>query len=168
SPHVSQILDPNRQDGKENNEQDYLFEVLVYPGNRTQIEPSGRHGADPKDSTEDVVAGKSRVRHLGNACNHGRKSPGKGNEAREENGLAAVLFIELFCVEQMLAAEPKRIFLGIESLSGLVTDAISQRISDDSHNTQQHHEISQIEEALRSNQSRSKQKRITRKKKSDE
>src|SRR4026207_463664 len=140
----------------------------MHPWYRTQTALYCRHGTDPKNSTEDIVAGKSRVGHLGNACNHGRKSPGKGNEAREKNGLAPVLFIELFCIEQMLAPEPKRVFLGIERLSGLVTDAVSQRISDDSHDAQQQHEISQIEKALRSHQPRSKQKRITRKEKSDE
>src|SRR5262245_6878688 len=107
SPPASQVLDADGQERNEHNEQDHLFQVLVHPGNGTEIKPGSRHSANPEDSTEDIVAGESTVRHLSNASHHRRKGPREWDKAGKKNSLAAVLFIELLCVEQVLAAKPK-------------------------------------------------------------
>src|SRR6266852_1242699 len=72
------------------------------------------HGADPEDPTKNV---KGQVAGVGHLCGagHGRtEGSNDGNEAGENHGAPAILFVEIMGALEMASTEEKRVFAAVQ------------------------------------------------------
>jgi len=88
--------DDGRQDREENDNGNDVVNALAYVGNGTaQSVAAENHGADPEDSTEDIKCEVAGIGHLGGAGNRRTKGSDDRNEASQDDGSAAVFFVEI-------------------------------------------------------------------------
>jgi len=85
---------------------------------------------DPADAAGDVVEGESGVGHLADAGDEGGEGSDDGDETGEDDGLAAVFFVELVGVGQVLLVQQARVFpredLGAELVADGVVDGVAE------------------------------------------
>jgi hypothetical protein len=102
---------------------------------------------NPADSAENIERKKLGVIHLSHAGHKRRERADDGNEARVNDGLAAMLFVESLRLQQMLPAKQAR----IGTLENVRTRAAAERIAgavaDDGRRHQQQVHINQIQMA---------------------
>ena len=96
------VLDNGRHDGDHDDRDDDQAEVVLHDGQVAE-EVTGEHTDEhPRDPADDVVGEELRVRHRPDARHKRRKGPDNRHEARDDDGLAAVLLVERMRLPQVL------------------------------------------------------------------
>src|SRR5580704_14203795 len=88
-------------------------------------------GADPGYAANDVEHDVSRVGHFRGAGYGRAEGAHDRDEASEDDGATAVLFIKLMGALEVAAAEEERVFLLIEGRTHRAADPIAELIADD-------------------------------------
>jgi len=126
------------------------------------------HGADPENAAENVVEQIAGIRHTGGAGDRRTKSANDGNEAGEDDGLAAVFFVEIVSAKEMATAEEKGILAAIYGGAGGATDPVADLVAE---NRAEHHgkkNPAQRDDAGGGEDTRGDEQGVTGKKKADE
>ena len=89
------------------------------------------HAANPQQSSGHIVGKVAPVRHFGRAGNRRAKRPNDGNESRYDDGLPAILFVELAGALQVALAEYQRIFPAIKCLARFPANPVADLVSAD-------------------------------------
>src|SRR6266849_1248302 len=119
-------------DNNRNDVMDALADVRNRAAQRVAAE---NHGADPKNpakNVEDQVAG---VRHLRGASDGRAEGSNDGNEAREDDGPAAIFFIEVMGALKVAAPEEERVFAAVESRPRRAANPVANLVA---HNSAKH------------------------------
>ena len=98
----------------------------------TEQETTGNGSGDPEDAAEDVEEQITSVGHFGGAGDGWAEGTDDGGETGENDGAAAILFIEVVSALQMAAAEEEGVFAFVESGAGRSSDPVAELIADDS------------------------------------
>src|SRR4051812_45059608 len=108
-----------------------------------------QHTPDPTESTDNVVNRVTPVSHLPNSGHDRHECAYDRHESRNDDGLAAVSFIELVGASEMLLVEQQRIFTREQLRAGRLADRIADGVSKDRRDGQQESEQPHIEDAGR-------------------
>jgi hypothetical protein len=109
---------------------DYQMDAALYVGDFSaqRITPHD-HAANPQESAEDVKNQISRIAHLRSPGDGRAEGPHNGNKARDDDGLWAVLFVELVRALQVLLLEKARILAAVQTLPRFAADEIAQLVA---------------------------------------
>src|ERR1700739_555491 len=110
------VLDHDRHQRDHDDRQDDPREMRLYRRDASE-EIAGRHEqADPEQGTGDAERDVAQIRHAADPCNEWRERPHERNEARDDDGLAAVTGIELVrALERTLVEESSLAFRDLVS-----------------------------------------------------
>src|SRR5437879_2776509 len=126
------------------------------------------HGADPEDAAKNVEEQIAGIRHVRNA-GYGRAERANDRyKAGEDDGAAAIFFVEVMSALELASPEEERIFAAIQRRARRAADPIADLIAYDGA---QHHgdkQPSQWDDAARRKNARSDQEGISGKEKADE
>ena len=76
-------------------------QIVFHHGHIAEKKSAEYKETDPENAAERAVSYEARVDHAPDTGNKWRESPDYGKEAREDDGFAAMLCIELMCFLQM-------------------------------------------------------------------
>lgn len=124
--------------------------------------------ADPENAAENIEEQVARVGHFCSACDGRTKGANDGNEARENHGAAAVLFIEIVCTLKMAPAEKEGVFAAIERGPCGAANPVADLVAGDGAKHDWKQKPFQGNNASVGEDAGGDQKRVTRKKKSNE
>lgn len=128
--------DDGGHQGKHDDNGDDVMDALADVGNRAaQGVTAENHGADPENSSKNVEGKIARIRHLRRAGDRGTERSNDGNEARENDGAAAIFFIEIMSALKVAAAEEKRVLAAVECSARGAADPVADLIA---HNGAEH------------------------------
>src|SRR5260370_29436314 len=120
----------------ENDEQDYLLQMLLDDRDAAQQVSEHGHAKNPSDSTEHIEGNKSAIVHFPHARNERSEGPHNRNEPGVDDGLAAIFFIEDMSPLQMVAAKPAGMPAAEDGGTGSPSQRVSKRIA---QNSRGHH-----------------------------
>src|SRR5260370_3622158 len=89
------------------------------------------HGADPKNPSKNVEGQVAGVRHLCRTGDGRAEGSNDGNEARENDGTAAIFFVEVVGALKMAAPEEERVFAAVESCTCRAANPVADLIAHD-------------------------------------
>src|SRR6266404_1803716 len=95
----------NRYNGDDGNDVVDVFTDVGYRAAETVA--AENHGAHPENSAENIERQIATVGHAGCASDRRAECSNDGNKTREDDGAAAVLFVEIVCALQMATPEKK-------------------------------------------------------------
>ena len=124
--------DDRGQHGKHDNDGNDVMYARADVRNRSaQSVAAEDHGADPKNSPTHV---KGNVIEVGHPCSAGdgrAKRSNNGNEARENDGPAAIFFIEVMGALKVAAPEEERVFAAVKSRTRRAANPVANLIAYD-------------------------------------
>src|SRR5580704_6151172 len=95
-----------RKERDHDDRRNYIVDVLVDMRIRlANGEPEQDHSPDPTNSSNNVVCKIARILHACGACYRRTESPNNGHEARQDNGLTSITFIEFVSPGKMARLE---------------------------------------------------------------
>ena len=126
------------------------------------------HAHDPEDAAKNVVGNEAPVLHFSHTSHNRSESSYDRDKAGDENGEPTILIIKFLGGNEMLAMEEKRVFAGKNHRPALETDAVANRVAEDSGQTEHNVESPQIQISGGRKNPCGDQQRITGKKKANE
>src|SRR6266567_3055977 len=126
------------------------------------------HGGDPADSSRDVVEEEAPVLHGAHPGQHGREGTDDRHEARDDDGLGPVLFVEAVGALDVLRIEEERLLAREDARPQAHTDGVAHAVPDDGRGDEQPVQPPDIQMARRREQARGDQERIAGEKAPDE
>src|ERR1700740_489125 len=97
----------------------------------TEQETAGNGRRDPEDTAEDVEEQITSIGHFGCAGDRRAEGTNDGREARENDGAAAIFFIENGTALQVAPPEEERGLAFVESGAGRAANRVAELIADD-------------------------------------
>src|SRR5216684_7136074 len=107
--------DCGKHGNHDNNGDDVMNALTNIRDRAAQRVAAENHGADPKNPSANVEGNVAGVGHLCGAGDGGAEGSNDGNEARENNGPAAIFFIKIVGALKMASAEEERVFAAVQS-----------------------------------------------------
>ena len=106
--------------------------ALANVGNQvTEKIATQNHASYPQDAARYVVSEITGVRHGGGAGHGGTKGSNDRDESGEDDGLAAVLFVEISRAFEMASFEEERVFAFIKRSAGSAPNPVANLITHD-------------------------------------
>ena len=103
---AAQDANDGREDRDDSDHDDDVVDFLADVGDGAAEEIAAENcGGDPGDAADDVEHHVTRIRHFRGAGDRWAEGADDGDEAGEDDGAAAVLFVELMSALKMAAAE---------------------------------------------------------------
>jgi hypothetical protein len=87
------------------------------------------HAADPQYSTKDVIDEICGIAHRRSAGDWRAEGADDGNEASQDYGPPAILFVEFVSSLEMAPAEKQRIFAPVKCWTGGASDPVAQLVT---------------------------------------
>src|SRR5260370_19657111 len=122
-----------RQDNRGDDVMDASADIRTGAAQRVAAE---NHGADPKNPSKNVEGQVAGVRHLCRTGDGRAEGSNDGNEARENDGTAAIFFVEVVGALKMAAPEEERVFAAVESCTCRAANPVAALIA---HDGAKHH-----------------------------
>src|SRR5216684_228199 len=126
------------------------------------------HGAHPENAAEDIESEVTSVRHSGSAGYRRAERSNDGNEAGENHGAPAILFVKIMGALEMAFPKEERIFAAIQCRTGGPADPVADLVADDGAEHHGDKQPSQGDDAAGGKNARGDQQGISGKKKADE
>ncbi len=86
-------------------------EIFFHDSQVAEIVAREHEDCRPEDAAGNIVGEKTRVFHPAQPCDEGHEGPDDGYEPRQDNGLAAVFFVEFMRTVQVLPVEEPDVLL---------------------------------------------------------
>jgi len=91
-----------RKYGKDNYAKDEKRQIVFHHGHIAEKKSAKHKETDPENAAERTVRHEAGIDHTSDTGNEGCKGADYGEKAREDDGLAAMLFIKLMSLLQMI------------------------------------------------------------------
>lgn len=166
---VFQHMDSGRQHGEDNDAQDNGDEVAVDIRNEAAQVVAGQRDADPPgQAADDVIGNELGIGHAPHPGEYGGKRPDDRHEAGQDNGLAAVLLVELLGALEVMFMEEQR-FLPLEDLPAHpVAEPIAHRVACDGGDKGDYTQRHDVKNALGGQETRREEQTIPGQEKADQ
>src|SRR5437016_10821927 len=159
--------DDRRQNGQHDNHSNDVMDALTDVGDRAAQDVAAQnHGPDPEDPAENVESEVTGIGHFCGAGHRRAKRSNDGNEARENDGPAAIFFIEVMGALKVAAPEEEGVFAAVQSRTRRAANPVTDLVAHDGAKHDGQEKPLQREHAGSGKNSGGHQQRITGKKKS--
>ncbi|BBG28987.1 regulator of polyketide synthase expression [Zymobacter palmae] len=139
---MAQELNDGRQDRHHDDADNHQLEIALNPRGPTKEVARIGQQQHPHHRPNDVIGQESAIAHAPHARHERRKGAHDGHETSNDDGLAAVAFIERLRAFQMLALEQLGIRVAKQLFTKEMPDGIVDRIPQHSSaQHQQHHQV---------------------------
>src|SRR6266566_3579007 len=125
------------------------------------------HGADPEDAAKNVEEQIAGIRHFRSASYRRAERANDRYKAGEDDGAAAIFFVEVMSALEMASPKKQRIFAAIQSGACRAADPIANLITYDSAEHHRDKQPSQGDDAAGRKNARGDQEGISGKEKAD-
>src|SRR5712692_10610038 len=123
--------DCGKHGNHDNNGDDVMNALTNIRDRAAQRVAAENHGADPKNPSANVEGNVAGVGHLCGAGDGRAEGSNDGNEARENNGPAAIFFIKIVGALKMASAEEERVFAAVQSCTRRAANPVANLIAHD-------------------------------------
>src|SRR5882724_624868 len=155
----------NRYNGDDGND---VVDVLTDVGYRAaETVAAKNHGAHPENSAENIEHHVAAVGHAGCASNRWAECSNNGNEARENNRAATVLFVKIVRALQMTTAEEERVLAFVQRRSCGTANPVADLVANDGAEHYGQEQPAEGKKAASSKNSRRDEQGVARKKEAD-
>lgn len=122
---------PHWRDEREcNDDEDHQFKVFFHEGNVPKEVTGKNKETDPDDPSDDVIRDEVRVLHAPDACNKRGERADDRDEAREDDRLPSMFFVESFRTQKVVTTKEAHI-LAENSRTEIGANGVVHGISDD-------------------------------------
>src|SRR3989338_4132812 len=153
-------LHKRRQEGESDNGKNHRLEMLLDEGNVAEEVSAIDEEGNPQDAAEDVVGDETGIGHLPHPSNERGEGADDRDEARDDNRLCSIFFVEGFRFYQVLTLQ-KADILPEHPGSNESANGIIHRITNDRGNGEEHEEQVRIQHTTRRECSCCEEERIT-------
>jgi hypothetical protein len=165
----AQAGDNGGQERKDHHGDDYIMDALTDIGNERGQEVASQDGAAAPDAAADNVIDEiARIAHRRRAGHRRAEGTHDGHEAGEDDGFAAVRFVELVRTFEMAPLEKERVLAAVERQASLSPDPIANLVAGNRAERGQWQQRSDIQDMRGSEDSGRDQKGIAGKKEAEE
>lgn len=118
------------EQGEEHYDDDDVMDAVTKIGHEfADAVPAEDHAAYPEDAAKNVVGEVLRVIHSRGACHRRTEGAHDGNVAREDDGLAAVCFVEIVGAFEMGALEEERVRAIVNRAAGPASNGVAELVT---------------------------------------
>lgn len=152
----------HRQNGYDNNPQHDFAKIVFHKRQIAKRVAQIRQRQHPRQRADDVVAYELRVIHVAHARHERRERPHNRHKSGNDDGFAAVFFVEVVGFVQVFLLENARVGVGKQLFAEIFANREIDRVANNRRHQQNAHHDVHVQRAIgsRRHRARCKQQRV--------